>query len=88
MHSRLSRPIGPHPLWVWLLWAAVVAAFAASPMLLADPAMWFYVLDPELLALLAVVGWQMGRLQLGVVRLQLMALLRASAFPGRDRSRR
>jgi hypothetical protein len=51
-------------------------------MLISDPAMWAYLLDPELLVLVIVVGLQFARLQFGVLLLQLRA------WPRRGRTRR
>jgi len=60
-----------HPRWVWLLWAGAAAVLAACPMMLSDPAMWMYLLDPELLALLVIVGFQYTRWEAGVLRLRI-----------------
>jgi hypothetical protein len=65
-----------------LIWLAAVAVIAACPMLISDPAMWAYLLDPELLVLVIVVGLQFARLQFGVLLLQLRA------WPRRGRTRR
>ena len=37
----------------WLLWAVGLLGFLAIGLAVADPAIWFFVLDPELLAILA-----------------------------------
>jgi hypothetical protein len=65
-----------------LVWLAAAAVIAACPMLISDPAMWAYVLDPELLVLVIVVGFQFARLQFGVWLLQLRT------WPRRGRTRR
>ena len=61
------------PLIVWLLWAAAVGVLAACPFMLSDPGMWPYLLDPELLALVVVVGVQYTRLEIGVLCMQARA---------------
>jgi hypothetical protein len=45
---------------VWALWSLTLVVVIAFPALLSDPAMWFYLLDPELLALMIIVGTQMA----------------------------
>lgn len=69
-----GRALG-HPRWAWLLWAGAVAVLAACPMTLSDPAMWVYLVDPELLALLVIVGFQYTRWEVGLVRARLAARL-------------
>jgi hypothetical protein len=73
VRSLLSRPIARHPLFVWLLWAAAASVLASCPMLLSDPAMWFYLLDPELLALIVIIGLRYARLELFVLWAQIRA---------------
>jgi hypothetical protein len=51
-----------------LLWLAAAVTMAACPMLLSDPAMWHYLLDPELLALIVVIGAQYSWLQVSLLR--------------------
>ncbi len=63
------------PLGVWLLWAVAVGVLSACPVIISDPGMWPYLLDPELLALVVVVGVQYTRLELGVLRLQVRGWL-------------
>lgn len=67
-HRVLSKPLG-----VWLLWAAAVSVLAACPVIISDPGMWPYLLDPELLALVVVIGVQYTRLEVGVLQLQVRA---------------
>ncbi len=62
------------PVWIWLLWAAGAVFLACSPMLLADPAMWMYLLDPELLALLVIVGLQQSQYQILALWIRLKSL--------------
>jgi hypothetical protein len=45
-------------------------------MLLSDPAMWPYLVDPELLALVVVVGARYSRVELTLARIRLEALIR------------
>ncbi|HEY7047891.1 MAG TPA: hypothetical protein VH373_11770 [Jatrophihabitantaceae bacterium] len=71
----LRRPFLGHPRWVWLLWAGAAAVLAACPMMLSDPAMWMYLLDPELLALLVIVGFQYTRWEAGLLRLLIRSWL-------------
>jgi hypothetical protein len=70
------------PRTIWLVSAVAIAVVVACPMLISDPAMWAYVLDPELLALVVVVGIQFARLQFGVWLLQLRG------WPRRGRTHR
>ena len=71
----LRRPFAGHPRWVWLLWAGAAVVLAACPMMLSDPALWMYVLDPELLALLVIVGFQYTRWEAGLLRLRVRSWL-------------
>jgi hypothetical protein len=66
----------------WLSYGAALVVIASCPMLISDPAMWAYILDPELLALVVVVGIQFARLQFGVWLLQLRG------WPRRGRTHR
>jgi hypothetical protein len=43
--------------------------------MLSDPAMWLYLLDPELLALIVIVGLQYSKIEVGIVRLTIQARL-------------
>jgi hypothetical protein len=52
----LGALVRRHEPRVWLFWAVGVAVLIATPFALIDPATWIFVLDPELLALVAVVG--------------------------------
>jgi hypothetical protein len=54
----------------WVLCAIAVALVATCPALVSDPAVWAYLLDPELLLLLLVLGVQGVREQLGPVLLR------------------
>jgi hypothetical protein len=69
----LSRRIFGKPLGAWLLWAAAIGVLVSCPAMISDPGMWPYLLDPELLMLVVVVGAQYTRLELGVFWLQVRA---------------
>jgi hypothetical protein len=58
------------PVGVWLLWAAAVTVLACCPVIVSDPGMWPYLFDPELLALVVVVGVRYSRLEAGVLWLR------------------
>jgi hypothetical protein len=74
--AALSRPLLGHSRYVWLLWGVSVAVLAACPMMLSDPGMWPLVLDPELLALIVIVGAHYSTLQLSLLRLRWLGALR------------
>ncbi len=69
----LRRRLWRHPIYVWVLWAAAALVLAACPMMLSDPAMWPYLLDPELLALVVVIGARFTMLQIELLRARVMA---------------
>jgi hypothetical protein len=75
IRAALSRTTLGHPCYVWLVWAAAAAVLAACPMMLSDPAMWLYVADPELLALIVILGIQYTRLELAILGVQARAVL-------------
>lgn len=77
-HRILGKPLG-----VWLLWAAAVAVVAASPVIISDPGIWPYLVDPELLALVVVVGVQYTRREIGTLRLHVQAWWAARRWPGK-----
>ena len=58
---RLRALAGRHPAKVWLVWALGAVVLLATPLALADPAMWLLVLDPELLAIVAAAGLALFR---------------------------
>jgi hypothetical protein len=60
MVSRLVGTVRAHPPLVWALWGLTVVVVVAFPALLSDPALWMYLLDPELLALIIIIGLQMA----------------------------
>jgi hypothetical protein len=73
VRSVLSRPFARQPLYIWLVWAAAAIVLASCPMLLSDPAMWFYLLDPELLAVIVIIGLRYTRLELSLLSAQIGA---------------
>lgn len=85
VRSVLSRPFARQPLYVWLVWAVAALVLASCPMMLSDPAMWFYLLDPELLAVIVIIGLRYTRLELSLLSAQLRAWpwARASSRPRR-----
>lgn len=48
---------GRHSRRVWLLWALAALLLLLTPFALLDPAAWAFVLDPELAAIVALVGF-------------------------------
>jgi hypothetical protein len=69
----LSRRIFGKSLGAWLLWAVAISVLVSCPAMISDPGMWPYLLDPELLMLVVVVGAQYTRLEFGVFWLQARA---------------
>lgn len=45
-----------HSLSTWLLWLIVVAVLVATPFAFLDPASWVFALDPELAAIVVLLG--------------------------------
>jgi hypothetical protein len=45
-----------HSLRTWLLWLVAVAVLIATPFAFFDPAAWVFVLDPELAAIVVLLG--------------------------------
>lgn len=87
MMNVLTRPILRHPVYIWLLWASGVTLLACFPALLSDPALWFYLVDPELVALFIVVGLQYTGLELGALWLAVRARVRPRPRPRRPADR-
>jgi hypothetical protein len=56
-----------YSLATWVLWLVAAGIIVGTTMMLADPALLIYLLDPELLALLVLVGAQYTRLQMGLL---------------------
>lgn len=54
-------------LLMWFTWSLAALVLISCPMLLSEPAMWAYLVDPELLALVVVVGLQYTRAEAGVL---------------------
>lgn len=64
---------------VWVLWAGVALALAATAISTGDPALWFYVVDPELLTVMVLAGLQLLRTDVAVrVRVVTGAIRRHS----------
>ena len=47
---------GRHSPRVWLLWGIAALLLVLTPFALLEPAAWIYLLDPELAALVAMLG--------------------------------
>ena len=47
---------GRHSRRVWLLWGLVALVLVLTPFALLEPAAWLYVFDPELAALVVMLG--------------------------------
>lgn len=73
----LRRRLWGHPMYVWALWAAAALVLAACPMMLSDPAMWPYLLDPELLTLVVIIGAHFTMLQIELLGARISAGLRS-----------
>lgn len=63
----LGKPVG-----VWLLWVVVLGILAFCPGVMSDPGMWPYLVDPELLALVVVMGVQYSQREITVWRVQAL----------------
>jgi hypothetical protein len=75
---RLRSIYRRHERRIWILWAIGVVVLVLTPYALSDPALWIFVLDPELLALFMLVGLALAResLLLHVVHLRAILALR------------
>lgn len=71
----VRRRLWGHPIYIWVLWAIAAGVLAACPMMLSDPAMWAYLLDPELLALMVIIGVRYTRWEIELLRARLFAFL-------------
>ena len=71
-----------HSARVWLLWALAALLLVLTPFALMDPAAWVFVLDPELAAIVALLGF--ASLRAGALRLVSLPLLALSRLPRRD----
>jgi hypothetical protein len=58
----------------WLRWALGAAALLAIGLAVADPAIWFLILDPELLALIVAVTVALTRSAIADALLYLRAM--------------
>jgi len=45
-----------HSLRTWVLWLILVTVLIATPFALLDPAAWVFALDPELAAIVVLLG--------------------------------
>jgi hypothetical protein len=66
-----------HSLRVWLLWALAAALLVLTPFALVDPAGWAFLVDPELAAIVALLG--IGGLRTGALRVLRLSRLRRGA---------
>ena len=62
---------------VWLLWALAAALLVLAPFALLDPAGWAFLVDPELAAIVALLG--LGSLRTGALRVLRLSRLRRGA---------
>jgi hypothetical protein len=56
-----------HSLRVWLLWALAAVVLLLTPFALVDPAGWMFLVDPELAAIVALLG--LTSIRTGALRL-------------------
>jgi hypothetical protein len=71
-----------HSARVWLLWALAALLLLLTPFALMDPAAWVFLLDPELAAIVALLGF--ASLRAGAFRLVAQPLLALSRLSRRD----
>jgi hypothetical protein len=62
---------------VWLLWGLAAALLVLTPFALLDPAGWAFLVDPELAAIVALLG--LGSVRTGALRVLRLSRLRRSA---------
>jgi hypothetical protein len=84
LHAATARLAGPavraadsprtRSIVVLLLWGAAALILIACPMMLTEPVMWAYLLDPELLALLVVVGIRYTGLEIALLWLRVCSI--------------
>jgi hypothetical protein len=58
---------GRHSARVWVLWGLAALLLVLTPFALLDPAAWVFVLDPELAAIVALLG--LASIRAGALRL-------------------
>jgi hypothetical protein len=58
---------GRHSARVWVLWGLAALLLVLTPVALLDPAAWVFLLDPELAAIVALVGF--ASIRAGALRL-------------------
>jgi hypothetical protein len=73
--------LGRHSARVWFLWGLAVVLLALAPFALLDPAAWVFVLDPELAAIVALVG--LAGMRAGALRVFRRPLLALARLPHR-----
>jgi hypothetical protein len=66
-----------HSLRVWLLWGLAAVLLVLTPFALLDPAGWVFLVDPELAAIVALLG--LGSLRTGALRTLRLSRLRRGA---------
>jgi hypothetical protein len=58
---------GRHSAQVWILWGLAALLLVLTPIALLDPAAWVFLLDPELAAMVALLGF--ASVRAGALRL-------------------
>lgn len=66
-----------HSLRVWLLWGLAAVLLVLTPFALVDPAGWAFLVDPELAAIVALLG--IGSVRTGALRVLRLGRLRRDA---------
>jgi hypothetical protein len=73
--------VGRHSGRVWLLWGLAALLLVLTPFALLDPAAWVFLLDPELAAIVALVGF--ASIRTGAFRLISRPLVAVARLPQR-----
>jgi hypothetical protein len=63
-----------HSARVWLLWALAAVVLVLTPFALLDPAAWLFLVDPELAAIVALLG--LASIRAGALRVLPLRLRR------------
>jgi hypothetical protein len=71
-----------HSARVWFLWGLAALLLLLTPFALMDPAAWVFLLDPELAAIVALLGF--ASVRAGTLRLVWHPLLALSRLPRRS----